>query len=68
MKQDPARVYDDVCDFLGIEHWRPRAEVERNVGKYEPLDGKMRAMLHEFFRPHNLELYQLLGRDYGWHR
>lgn len=32
----------------------------------EPLSARMRAMLAEYYRPHNRALYDLLGVDYGW--
>jgi hypothetical protein len=68
MKRDPRRAYDEVCDFLGVGRWRPDAGIQRNVGSYQPLDPKTRQMAQAFFRPHNLELYELLGRDFGWDR
>ena len=30
------------------------------------MDASTRAMLEEYFEPHNQRLYQLLDRDFGW--
>jgi hypothetical protein len=37
-----------------------------NETSSEPLAPELRSRLAEFFRPHNIRLYQLLGRDFQW--
>lgn len=38
----------------------------RNEGSYTPMNPGTRQRLQEYFAPHNRELYELLGRDFGW--
>lgn len=49
------------------------SSMERNSGKlwggsvyYDALRPRERAKLNTFYRPHNEQLYQLLGRRYPW--
>ena len=49
-------------DIINAERkWRPYSDRKRG----EVLDEE-KAYLREFFKPHNQELYELLGRDFGW--
>lgn len=38
----------------------------KNSRKYEPVSEEVAAKLRAYYRPHNQELYRLLGRDLGW--
>lgn len=38
----------------------------KNARKYEPVSEAVAAKLRAFYKPHNEELYRLLGRDLGW--
>ena len=64
----PQRVFDDVCDFLGLS----RCEIARdihNAGRVpETLSPATRARLLETFREPNRKLFAYLGRDFGWDR
>jgi hypothetical protein len=63
----PADVYAEVLDFLGLRTWTPR-----NFGAVSdwtppaPLDPALRAQLDERFAEPNAQLAHLLGRDLGW--
>lgn len=57
-----------VLRFLELPE-EPLAELPReNTGARRTMDADLRARLVEYFRPHNHELEQLLGRELGWDR
>ena len=65
----PRRIYRRTLAFLGLDFPSDlrKARRQRNAGNYETqMDASTRAMLEEYFEPHNQRLYQLLDRDFGW--
>ena len=65
--RDPDAVYQNMLDFLKIPPWSPRDFRKYNVGKkYDRMKQSTRKDLVEYFRPHNQELYRLLGREFDW--
>lgn len=67
--EDPARVLRQVYAFLGVSpDYLPALPLHKNVGEYkkETVPAEVIETLRETFRPHNAELYQLLGMDFGW--
>lgn len=71
LKTEPASCLDQVVQFLGMPpHDWQREELP--LVHTRPYQGSMpartRALLYEFYRPHNERLYELLGRDFGWER
>ena len=56
-----------ILDFLGVPQWMPDAYSISNKGKYnEAISATLRQRLEDFFRPHNLRLFDYLGEDFGW--
>jgi hypothetical protein len=59
-----------VIRFLGLPEydWGQEPLSLHHIGKYNgvQMSDQIRAFLHEFYRPHNQRLYELLGRDFGW--
>jgi Sulfotransferase domain len=66
MQADPAAVYGQVLDHLGLTHWSPPDFVQRNRASYAPIDPVLRERLEERFVEPNARLAELLGRDFGW--
>lgn len=62
----PSEVYSRVLRFLGLEEQRTEMEPLNTGGDYSGMGPETRAVLTEFFRPHNQRLKELLGVDYGW--
>ena len=54
--------------FLGLPHAELRNTGRRNYVPYPPMDSATRARLVEYFRPHNADLYDLLGQRFDWDR
>ena len=65
---DPRSSYARVVEWLGLPAWQPRDFGKLNRGDGGALSGPLREQLVEYFRPHNAELYELLGRRLGWDR
>lgn len=66
---DPAPVYDEVLDFLGLPHvsypdFKPRNARPRS----SPMPASIRAALEEHYRPHDERLASWLGCVPSWRR
>ncbi len=66
MFEDGLGVYQNVTRFLGISDWVPEDFSLKFKGVEGDINPETREKLVEHFRPHNEELYELLGRDLGW--
>lgn len=72
MYREPARVYAEVLEFLGVRDWTPRRFNNFSYGPQGAPSGgptvspDVRTWLGEHFDPHNQRLYDLIGRDFGW--
>jgi hypothetical protein len=69
----PGEVFDTIVEFLGLRPWRPKAFGNRSYPSGGPArTGSSTAPPHvvdalrQHFRPHNMRLAELLGRDLGW--
>lgn len=57
---------DRVLRFLQLETPAHGHVADRNLGRYPEPDPAIVARLSEYFRPHNEELFDLLGRRWDW--
>jgi hypothetical protein len=62
----PAQIYDEVLDFIGVRPWQNKRFRHRNKASYAPIDPALRAELEERYAEPNARLAELLGRDFGW--
>jgi Sulfotransferase domain len=62
------RVLERIFAFVGVDAGAGRIDLRaRNVGGVAvPVGEDVRRRLIEHFEPHNRELYDLVGEDYGW--
>jgi Sulfotransferase domain len=63
---DPVSVAKTAYRFLGLPEYEPVPMPVKNAGPPGTMLDSTRETLREFFRPLNQELYQFLGRDFGW--
>jgi hypothetical protein len=65
---DPQKILKQVFKFLGVNETFNYADLSpRNVGKNKTtVPSEVYDYLNEYFKPHNLELYNYLNRDFGW--
>ncbi|MDH5751837.1 MAG: sulfotransferase domain-containing protein [Deltaproteobacteria bacterium] len=64
---DPAATLEDICHWLEIPPHAPASTRRFNTGSYsDAIPPETRNSLSRYFSPFNHELYQYLGRDFGW--
>jgi|TARA_B110000014_G_C20112766_1_gene586647 hypothetical protein len=61
-------VMKDLFQFLDLPEYKISNIEKKNVTKYPPMKKETREKLEEFFRSHNKELYNMLGKDFGWEK
>jgi len=65
--ENTAEEYLGVLKFLGLPQHMPNKFKKHHVGGYaDSPDARMREHLKEYFKPHDRELQDLLGVDFGW--
>lgn len=62
----PQQTMDRVSDFLGVPRHPVRIRHRHNVSPSAEVDDRVLDQLRAYYRPHNRELYRLLGEDLGW--
>lgn len=66
---DPPRVFDQTLRFLGLRSYELPSYERFLAGSYTTsMDPDTRKELIELFRPHNLRLSKLVGKDLDWDR
>lgn len=65
LSKRPQESFDQVQQFLGISG-APVTLRSRNARKYPPISEATKSRLAAYYEPYNQELYELLGRDFGW--
>jgi hypothetical protein len=66
--EDPSAIVRRVLEFLGVEIREPLNYGRHNTGQYQCMDPIVRTKLIDYFRPHNQELYEVLGVNYDWEK
>ncbi|MEV0662465.1 sulfotransferase domain-containing protein [Actinomadura luteofluorescens] len=66
MYGDEQAALDRACGFLGLPPHRLRSAERHNYLPAPPMDPAVKDELTEFYRPHNRELFEWLGVDFGW--
>ena len=61
-------IMNDLFQFLDLPEYKISNIEKKNVTKYPPMKKETREKLEEFFRSHNKELYNMLGKDFGWEK
>ena len=59
-------VMEDIFQFLDLPKHKILNIEKKNVAKYPPMKKETRKKLEDFFHPHNKELYDLVGKNFGW--
>ena len=53
-------------EFLDLPNYTIKNKFKHNVGKYPKMQESTRKLLVDYFRPHNQELYKLIGKELDW--
>jgi len=64
--REPIELVKDVYEFLGLPDYDPVEINEFNPSPPMDVDDDILEELRAFFQPFNQELYEFLGRDFGW--
>ena len=62
----PETILHQAQAFLGVTPWSPADFKAYHAAEYPEMDRDIRRRLTDHFAPHNRQLYDLLGRDFGW--
>jgi Sulfotransferase domain len=65
---EPAKEYGKLLEFLGLRPFQPAQFAKLNARPGAPMQAETRAMLREYYRPHDESLAELLGRTPSWVR
>jgi hypothetical protein len=63
---EPVQILHQTHAFLGVGSHSPVISKIHHQADYVEMDPIMRQRLADYFAPHNQQLYELLGRDFGW--
>ncbi|MEO3822410.1 sulfotransferase domain-containing protein [Actinomadura sp. B10D3] len=63
---DEQAALDRVCGFLRLPPHRMEGAERHNYLPAPPMDPETKVELTEFYRPHNRDLFEWLGVDFGW--
>jgi len=66
MYGDPSKIYGQVTDFLGLEHFEPKAFAAWNLKPKDPLSAEDEAWLRAQLEPDIREVELLLNRGMDW--
>ncbi len=64
----PVATYSKVLEFLDLPDWKLEHYEIYNSGHYknEKMSPSTRKALVDYFKPHNLKLYNYLGKTFDW--
>ena len=63
---DPSKIYHKVLEFLELPKFDLDSFKAHRMRKYSAISDDTRKKLSDYFKPHNEQLYQLLGKNFGW--
>ena len=73
MTLDAKNTLDRVTDFLGLKRFSKYPDTskmyntaEHSGDRYAKLQGPVRHRLQQFYHHHNVEFFDMIGRDLGW--
>ena len=63
-----SEVYNEVLEFLGLSHFKLKEykPFRKTIYRDRKIAPETRKQLIDFFRPHNEQLYEFLGRRFDW--
>tara|TARA_Y100000996_G_C22552171_1_gene654098 strand:+ start:1429 stop:2511 length:1083 start_codon:yes stop_codon:yes gene_type:complete len=63
---DIDKTLNQVFDFLELPSYTVKNKIKHNVGKYPEMKDSTKKLLQNYFKPHNEEFYNLIGRKLDW--
>ncbi|MEH1918615.1 sulfotransferase domain-containing protein [Nostoc sp.] len=66
LSTDTSAVFKQVLKFLNLPESKPKNYLKYNCGCYPEMAPTTRKYLNDYFKPYNEELYEYLGKNFGW--
>ena len=66
LSSKPTNTLNRVYNFLSIPEYELKKPHKKKFEEYEHMSDSIREELSEYFKPHNEELYSMLGRRFEW--
>ena len=66
MRDKPKEELSKIFKFLEISEYDIKNPQQQKMYKYEDMNPDIRQKLIEYYRPHNRELFDLMGRKFDW--
>lgn len=66
--RDANHVFNTIFEFLELERFSIKNPKKFRKGNYSKLNDKTRDRLTNFFRPHNIQFYDLVGKNFDWEK
>ena len=66
MLEKPEEILENIFKFLQISPYKIKNPQKRKNVQYLDMKDKTRKKLIEFFKPHNEQLYKLIGHEFKW--
>lgn len=60
------KIYKKIFNFLEIDDFKIKNQERMQKGHYPPMNTNIRNVLLDFFKPHNDELFSLIGEKFDW--
>ena len=60
------KVYEKVLKFLDLPKFELNSFKAHRMRKYSNISPETRKKLSDYFKPHNKQLYELLGKNFNW--
>jgi|LUMJ01.1.fsa_nt_gb hypothetical protein len=64
--ESPNKIFEKVFDFLNLPKFTNIDYSKYNSRKYDDMKSSTRKKLIEYFKPYNVRLYKLLGKEFDW--
>ena len=65
-KENEKQIYNEIFKFLDIPEIQIRDKQHMQKGEYTPMNKKVHKELGDFFKKHNEELFDLIGKRFDW--
>ena len=61
-------VFNSIFEFLDLKSYSIKNSKRMQKGSYSKLNSVTREKLLDFYKPKNIQLYNLVGKDFGWNK
>ncbi len=68
LAKNPHKTLGDIFAFLNLPIYEVKNLGKKNEAKYHSMNPGTRKFLIDYFKPYNIELYNLLGKEFEWDR